>query len=147
MVVSALLIGMSFIVPAFGAYADIPKNPEVHFTQHIQKTVFIGKDFTATVKAVDDRSSYYKGMIAKPLNNANVTVKITSAYNDIVLDKLTGKTNKYGFWSGAEKIQTPLYKNHGLYNVTVSIQYGDSVDTQKFQFWTTVKSYGSNNNG
>ena len=133
-----ILLGVA-IAPAYGMYADIPKSPEVHFTYHATKTVILYDEFNVTVHAQDDRSAYYKYFKSNPLQNANVTVYITSFDKNILMDSLTGKTNKYGYWSGGIEIGTPKYSTHGLYNATITIQHYDSIDTKHFQFWTILK--------
>lgn len=137
-IILALLIGLS-INTVFGMYADIPEEPEVHFTAKVQDIAYIQKDFSFQLTVYDDRSAYHNSMKPTLLHDAKITAIITPADNYFEIEKLEGKSSKRGYFAASDFVTGNEYESHALYNMTISVQYGDSIDEQTFQFWTITK--------
>lgn len=138
-----IVFTVGIIQTADAMYADIPENPEVHFKAFVPQYAFIQRSFDFNVIVIDDRTEYCKCVPkTKPLYNANVTVTIYPSWTDkYIIEEITGKTLKNGYFAGSDFVTTHEYIPHDLYNMTISVSYGDSIDIQEFQFWTIERLY------
>ncbi|KKN76204.1 hypothetical protein LCGC14_0372300 [marine sediment metagenome] len=119
---------------------DMPEEPEVHFKASTPKMVQIWNQFTVSLIAVDDRTAYCTcAPPITPLHGANVTTIVTLSDNPEIITELHGKTNAHGKYVVGELVRSFEYTNDTQYNMTISVQYGDSTNTQVSQFWTYVR--------
>lgn len=126
---------------AYGMSWDVPEGPEIHFKALTPKLVQIWNQFTVSLIAVDDRTTYCAcSPPITPLHGADVTVIVTLSDNPEIITELYGKTNAHGKYVVGELVRDYEYSNDTLYNMTVSVEYGDSVDTQVTQFWTYIRN-------
>ena len=135
------IILLSLIPLAYGMYADIPPEPEVHFTAKVPQYAYIQRDFSFNIRAEDDRSAYYSNApsIGK-IYGADVKTIIYPSWTDKwIIQEISGKTSKRGYYSGNDFVTTNEYLPHALDNMTITVSYGNSVETQEFQFWTLEK--------
>ena len=137
------IIILSMFPMAFAMYADIPDSPEVHFAADIQQYGWIQEDYVVKLTAVDDRSAYCKcAPTISKLAGAEVNILIYPSWTDrYIIEELTGFTNNRGWVALNTFVTTHDYRPHDLYNMTISVAYGNSMDTQHFQFWTQEFGY------
>jgi len=76
-----------------------------------------------------------------PLHNANITTTIQAHDNNYIIDTFTGSTNPHGYYTDSDFITTHDYLSHGLYNLTISVQYDSFEQTKRYQFWTQERNY------
>lgn len=132
----SISIGITHAVP----FSEIPTEPEVNFTVKAPETAYIQKDYCMKLSAFDDREKYNKRFngIGK-LVYADVEIEIFPSERYNVIEEITGKTQKNGSFSACDFITTHSYTTHGLYNMTVSVSYGESELIKVYQFWTIQK--------
>ncbi len=125
---------------AQGMSWDVPEATEVHFTATTPTMVQLWNQFTVSLIAVDDRTAYCACAPAvTPLEGAHVSIIITASDNPAIITELSGKTNAQGKFVVGHLVRDFEYTNDTLYNMTITVQYGDSIETQVSQFWTYIR--------
>lgn len=125
------------ILCIFLAIAILPAYADVTFIADVPKYATIQRDFSFKLTAYNDMTEQHMGK--KFLKGADVSIHITPSWHDFTLAEWKGNTWSRGYFSGNELITNHEFGDHALYNMTITVSYGDSSETQIHQFWTNER--------